>query len=727
MSVSLYKKFGFTPFPLHPYVAGVDPSDDAYRKPKLPRLKGWKTEDQSDQFRDGDNWGIRLNENVDVDFDWVEASDFHPLFPKTMGLSRAGRVTHLFYKPKTPIKKKEIKLTVINSLAEKCGKSGEHKNTVLEIRSTAGAYTMTSPSIHPCGEQINLLADNDAIRELVEIENAELYLTCGVAAFMAVVKCLWRDVASRHEGYLRTSGILRLHFGIDEVTAGRMLRFVAGPDEEQADRDRAVKETYAASLDGGVSGWDKFQERAFPSLSDAEIDCLRKFVPKKSGPPVDTKIFDRFIAVNFGSNLEILDTEHPDLFPSTPETFSKAWGNIPCTCPITGHKSSLGQAFLKFPQRKIYTGLVIEPPDYDGEAYNVHRDGFRVEPSEGDIQPFLDHVRDIYCGGDLAAYAQVIDFLAHMVQFPWLPSPPFAIIAHGPQRQGKSIVSVFMKAILGKRLWIQPTSVDWMLTGKNRGMFGKVGVFAEEITFAGSKKQADQMKSFISDGTWQYEEKFMAQFTGKNVARLIATTNQLHAAHLDDDDSRWLVLEVKQHWDFEDPEQRAAGEAHFAPIYKLLNGEGKDHSWEGPGPARLLHYLLNHKINFDNLRRPVMTASKKDQVLQSDIGLDFLSEIAETGIIPDDVLGKGIICTKSATEHLRKLGPVNIHTVTHAMKRVFKDKVKAMVSRNAIYVEKTTVNENGGLKTYSKYNQRGYQLPQLAEFRAIMTKITGID
>lgn len=95
-----------------------------------------------------------------------------------------------------------------------------------------------------------------------------------------------------------------------------------------------------------------------------------------------------------------------------------------------------------------------------------------------------------------------------------------------------------MRAILPKVHISAFAQSDRLLGQFNRSMFGSTFILAEESFFAGSRKMASASKSLVEAPEWAHEQKYLASFMGKNVHRVIATTNEDQAVHIDFDDRR---------------------------------------------------------------------------------------------------------------------------------------------------------------------------------------------
>ncbi len=133
----------------------------------------------------------------------------------------------------------------------------------------------------------------------------------------------------------------------------------------------------------------------------------------------------------------------------------------------------------------------------------------------GDASLWVDYVERILCGGDKALAHWVMTFIADGVQRPWSLHPGTALALRGAQGGGKSFLGNMLARVLRDEQVQEVTNSERMFERFNRGMFGSTFILAEESVFAGSKRQAGELKAFISSPRWKYEQKFLASFDGK--------------------------------------------------------------------------------------------------------------------------------------------------------------------------------------------------------------------
>lgn len=370
--------------------------------------------------------------------------------------------------------------------------------------------------------------------------------------------------------------------------------------------------------------------------------------------------------------------------------------------------------WLDDPDRREYDGYVIEAPDYEGDGFNIFQ-GWKVKPTNGDATLWEQYVRDILCSGDADLAHWVMSFIADAVQRPWSKHPGTAIALRGGQGGGKSFLGKAMRTILRREQIAEFAQSDRLLAQFNRSMFGATFILAEESFFAGSRKLASASKALVEAETWTYEQKYLASFEGKNVHRVIATTNEDQAVHIDFDDRRWTVIEVPTVFD---DENRQEGRDWWDPYYKLLRDD----------PGAILRFLLEYEVDQDLIASPWVTAAKAADKITSDPVVALMDEIARHGFCPDDLRGDGRISTATLAKEVWARGASRQDAPRRFANQV-RDKFGGVTEANCINIERVEYRQtpDGVMTPYviKRADRSGIQLPSLTEFRRLVSKVSG--
>lgn len=474
-------------------------------------------------------------------------------------------------------------------------------------------------------------------------------------------------------------------------------------------------------LNGDLNFHDLFADGALP---EGEIvNLLKSAKRREKGTPTSLhyrmvdKFNRRWSKITINGVVEYIDKNAPEFTTFKKEAlFDETSDQV---VRLGKAVLPLAHLWLRDPDHARFAGVVCEPVDYDGPAYNVWR-GFAVAPKDGDATMFEQYILDVLCSGDVGLAHWVTMWLAHAAQHPTKPSPPTAIALRGRQGGGKSFLQErILTPIFGERYVKKVQESERLFAQFNRGIFGATFIAAEESIFHGSQATAAKLKSFISSPSWTYEEKFKATIQAKNVHRIIATTNEQQAVHIDFDDRRWTVIEVAQPFDMTTTEGQEAAYAFWEPYHAFMRSDD--------GPSIVLRYLLDFKVDIRALTFGYGTDAKASDKVASNPVVAVLHEIAERGICLHDMKASGIVANKTLTDLVHKAGGRNMSPEEIALK-TFALVPHIEKSRKAAYCDRVhTYTDSDGRASVTplmETRQRGFYLGTLAEFRAAVSRIT---
>ena len=229
-------------------------------------------------------------------------------------------------------------------------------------------------------------------------------------------------------------------------------------------------------------------------------------------------------------------------------------------------------------------------------------DGFAISPIEGDCSPYLNHIEQVICSGDTLASKCFISWLAHLLQKPD-EKPNFAIVMISDQGAGKGTAVKPLLDILGA-FGVYLNGIE-RITGRfNSTIANKLLVFVDEVHI-NRTREADALKSLISEPVVSLEQKGIDPIQLPNYARFIFASNRIDAIKAGIMERRYLVLEASN--------QFAQDKAYFDQLWCWLGNNGA---------AYLFHYLLNYDISGFDPRRAVQTNALKSLILSDLTGVD---------------------------------------------------------------------------------------------------------
>lgn len=224
-----------------------------------------------------------------------------------------------------------------------------------------------------------------------------------------------------------------------------------------------------------------------------------------------------------------------------------------------------------------------------GEPYFNLFSGWPTQPRAGRWDMLEWHMRHVLCGSDEGHFEYLLDWLAHMVQYPE-QKPNVAVVLRGRKGTGKSIIMSALARSLGPLGTVIAHSRHF--TGSFNAHFrNKIFALIEESFFSGSPSEEAIIKHMISDVETTYEAKGYDAESGQSFLRICLITNSDWAAPATEDERRFFVPTVSQ----AAIERNGMEEGHyFARLAQELGGGGL--------PA-LFHHLTQRRIDPAQVRK----------------------------------------------------------------------------------------------------------------------------
>ena len=386
-------------------------------------------------------------------------------------------------------------------------------------------------------------------------------------------------------------------------------------------------------------------------------------------------------------------------------------------------RKPLFETWMQWGQRRSYSQMVFRPEPGlvagelslpDESALNLYQ-GLAIQPREGDCSKMIEHIREIWCGGNAELFDYVMGWLARLFQYPDERGHTVLLLQSG-QGTGKNIIIDELVRAFGDHAVVCVKPDD--LTGKfNAHLATSVLVFANEAIWGGDKKQEGSLKSLITDEELFVEKKLIPKYRVRNRTHLIMASNNDWAAPMDLDDRRFVVLEVS--------EARKGDRAYFQGLAEEIKNGGTE---------ALIHFLLHHDISGFDPRELPKTGPQEAKLLAKIRSLDSVGQwwfgCLESGQITTDP-GYGLPMMVSGTEAWEE-GPI---TVT--VDRLYRSYVESMQTTRRHASSKTEFGKQlrklvgEGFRTTRMEAKppagdgkvarpRGYVLPSLLECREVL-------
>lgn len=321
----------------------------------------------------------------------------------------------------------------------------------------------------------------------------------------------------------------------------------------------------------------------------------------------------RYAVVKHGGRTLILDEGGHTLDFLNFRCFENLYANV--HVPAGKHSVRVAKYWIEHPDRRQYLDGIAFCPEgnISADTYNLWR-GFAVEADPtANCELFIAHLKEVICGGDANCYEYFFNWLALMIQRPWV-LPGVAIVLRSDQGTGKGLLMQY----LGKMLGSHYKAVTGMkhLVGQFSGhLEDAVLVFADEVAWDGSKADAGTLKGMITEPTRMLERKYADALPVRNCVHVVIASNEQLVVPAEMSDRRYCMVDVSN--------DRIGAAEYFEKLVQEM---------EGKGPAALLSLLQSHDILQYNPAKFPVTQAKIDQQLEFlDPVETWLLEIVETG------------------------------------------------------------------------------------------------
>lgn len=268
-----------------------------------------------------------------------------------------------------------------------------------------------------------------------------------------------------------------------------------------------------------------------------------------------------------------------------------------------------GEAWQRWPGKRYYAeGLAFcpNPAKCNPQQYNLFR-GFAIKSVAGTVEPFIQHVTQVVCAGDLTSAKYVLQFFAHMLQRPD-EKPSVAIVMKSIEGTGKGALIQPFSNICGE--YATATNGVYLVTGRfNSVVANKLLIFSDEVDLTDAKS-ADKLKALISEPTVMIERKGLDAIPVGSYTRFVFASNMDTVLKAGSRERRYLVLEPSP--------DLAQDKDYFDRYFAWLNDNGAAH---------LMHYLLNLDISdFDPRKAPSTQALLEEKLASLPSHLAFVYE-----------------------------------------------------------------------------------------------------
>lgn len=282
---------------------------------------------------------------------------------------------------------------------------------------------------------------------------------------------------------------------------------------------------------------------------------------------------------------------------------------------------SKADIWLADERRRTYPGGVIfapnQPPEKDG-YYNMWEPWKyeRVGRGNGSWDLFKTHIKNVLCSGNEEHCEWILDWIADMIQDPQNPKGG-CIVLSGEEGTGKGTFCHIVGELFGKH-YKHVTDESHLIGNFNGHLQDAIFVFADEVTYGGSKKTAGKLKSMVTEPTLMTERKGVDAVRTKNHIRLAIASNEDWFIPAGPNSRRWFVLAVSNKY--------ASNHTYFNAMWEQMKNGGFE----------AMHWDLSRRHVTSDLRKAPVTKKLMEQRARSavqDSVVEWWAQCLEFGCI----------------------------------------------------------------------------------------------
>lgn len=330
-----------------------------------------------------------------------------------------------------------------------------------------------------------------------------------------------------------------------------------------------------------------------PAPFRERLKALERNTPKNRRRALEL-LNERHFTIRVGNKYAVCDVMATDVavLPQRPSDFRLQY--LPYKYGAA--QKPLGDLWLNGLSRRSYDGVLVFKPegatvDEGADDYNTWR-GFRLKPKPGNWSLFRQHLKDVVCRGNDAYFNYLLDYFAHMVQYPGR-LPGVALVIRGMQGTGKTIIYKMFELLFHPFNAVLVEDPQRITGHFNWHLADKILVCADEALFARNQELPGILKSRISAEKMLFEPKGVDAINLHNYVRLIIISNHEHVFHAEADERRYFVLETAETYAQRpgDSETAAAArrKAYFDPISMQMLHDG--------GAEAMMHDLQHRNLS----------------------------------------------------------------------------------------------------------------------------------
>lgn len=343
--------------------------------------------------------------------------------------------------------------------------------------------------------------------------------------------------------------------------------------------------------------------------------------PTESDPKLSPlhELNRRYAAVLFNGQDMILDERMNEdgtrslSFMST-TAFHRFYSNR--TIQIGNKPRPLTQEWYGWPGRREYEQVVFAPEQQVAPNTLNLWQGFGVQARRGSWQRMRHHIEQVICNGDPALGTYLLNWIARLIQKPWLPGE-VAIVLRGGQGTGKGSLGHAIRRIFGAH-GMHVAQPEHLVGKFNSHLKSCCFLFSDESFFAGDPRHIKILKSLVTEPVLTIEMKGVDSYQAPNRLHVIMASNDDFVVPADMEERRFCVVDVSA--------AKMQSRDYFDALHEETNAGGLE---------AMLFDMLRWNLDGFDVRKVPKTTALDEQKLMSMGSVDrFIFELLDGDTMP---------------------------------------------------------------------------------------------
>lgn len=187
--------------------------------------------------------------------------------------------------------------------------------------------------------------------------------------------------------------------------------------------------------------------------------------------------------------------------------------------------------WLESLDRREVSKINFDPSDNpEKDIFNIWK-GFNINKNDckdfniDDCNPLTDHIYNRWCNGNALEYDYVLNYLAHLLQKPWIKMGVVLCLRSKKEGAGKGLVMNKLREIIGNNHYFQCNNLNQITSDFNGVTEGKILTNLDEAFWGKDKSKEGMLKNIITEETKLINKKNKEAYIIDDYSNFILTTN----------------------------------------------------------------------------------------------------------------------------------------------------------------------------------------------------------